>query len=352
MSFKNNSAIQEPVNGFFQFTNSFLLESGKSIQNPCFQYQTWGQLAEDKSNVIWVCHALTGNHQVHDWWSGVVGSGLPFDPAVHFIICVNVLGGCAGSTGPLSLNESIGCPYFNDFPSLTIRDIVNGLKCVHDHLGIAKIKCLIGASFGGQQALEWAIQEEKHFDSVILIACNAQHSAYGIAWNAAQRLCISADHTFIQNRLDGGRNGLIAARSVALLSYRSYQGYHETQKEQSDLLPPVFKAESYQQYQGEKLANRFNAYSYWILSQAMDSHNIARNRMDQKTLLRQLKLPVLVVGIDTDLLFPFVEQEFLAAHIPNSRLVKIHSHFGHDGFLVEYLQLRKHILEFQQVTTK
>lgn len=324
---------------------SFTLESGEELVNPILYYQTWGKLNEQKSNVVWVCHALTGNHRVQEWWGGLFGSDKLFNPEEYFIVAVNVIGSCYGSTGPLSF-KSENERYYRNFPVVTIRDMVLGLEAVRLHLEIPKIQVLIGASVGGQQVLEWAYQQPELFEAIIPIATNAKHSPFGIAFNEAQRLAIEADQTFHQNEFDGGRNGLIAARSIGMLSYRSYEGYRLTQSESDNSKFDTFKSSSYQRYQGEKLTKRFNAYSYWYLSKAMDSHNIGRARDAIHCCLNTIQIPALVIGIDSDLLFPIQEQQFLAEHLPNAELVTLSSDFGHDGFLVEFEELEKHIRTF------
>lgn len=330
----------QPVQSVIYFHGDFALENGKILSNPKFVYQIWGELNADKSNVIWVCHALTGNHRVHEWWGGLFGEDKLFDPAEYCIISVNALGSCYGTTGPV--NSGL----FREFPLITIRDIVNGLEVVRQALEIDKIKILIGASVGGQQVLEWAIQKPEIFESIIPIATNFKHSPFGVAFNEAQRLAIMADETFASDYPHGGRKGLIAARAIGMISYRSYEGYQITQSENSEGKFDDFKASSYQQYQGEKLANRFNAYSYWTLSKAMDSHNVCRNRADIEEVVSGLKMPTLVVGIDSDMLFPLSEQQLIANTLPNAQLVVLSSDFGHDGFLVEFEALTTAIYTF------
>lgn len=334
-----------PVERQLQLDFDLELESGEQLHNPIIAFQTWGKLNETASNVVWVCHALTGNHRIHEWWEGLFGTDKCFDPNDYFIVSVNVIGSCYGSTGPLSFKQD-GERYFRDFPLVTVRDMVKALDLVRIFLEIDQIQVLIGASLGGQQVLEWAVQQPHLFQSIIPIATNVQHSPFGIAFNEAQRLAIQADPTFLQNEYSGGRNGLIAARSIGMLSYRSYEGYGITQAETTNDKSDDFKAASYQRYQGEKLANRFNAYSYWTLSKAMDSQNLARHRKPADQLLSEIAIPALVVGIDSDLLFPISEQKFIAKHLPNARLVTLSSRFGHDGFLVEYDQLTAAIAPF------
>lgn len=321
------------------------LESGELLEKPLLAYQTWGTLNSDASNVVWVCHALTGNHRVHEWWGGLFGEEKCFDPKDWFIVSVNVPGSCYGSSGPLSFKKN-AYRYYRSFPQVTVRDMVKMLDYVRLFLGIERISVLIGASLGGQQALEWAIRQPELFGRIIPIATNVKHSPFGIAFNEAQRLAIQADSTFYNDEFTGGRNGLIAARSIAMLSYRTYDGYAITQSESEEDKADDFKAATYQQYQGIKLANRFNAYSYWFLSKAMDSHNLARGRKPAGELLSELNIPALVVGIDSDLLFPVSEQEFIARHLPQGKLVTLSSQFGHDGFLVEFEALREAITVF------
>lgn len=330
----------------FHHRKEFVLESGKTI--PAFQlkYTTLGQLNRDRSNVVWVIHALTGNSDITSWWPGLFEKGGVYDPAHHFIICANTLGGCYGSTGPLSINPASGKPYFHEFPLLTNRDIVNGFDLLREELGLTRIQTVIGSSLGGQQALEWNIKHPELFEHLILIACNAQHSPWGIAFNEAQRLAIEADATWKQNDERAGSEGIKAARAIAMLSYRSIEGFAERQSEKSDDKIDDFRAASYQRYQGQKLAGRFNAFTYWILSKAMDSHNVGRNRESITAALREVKARTLLIGIESDLLFPLPEQEFLTSKIAGARLEIIHSLYGHDGFLVEFDQLNNILSKF------
>lgn len=325
--------------------NSFSLESGNQIEKLRIGFNIYGKLNPQKDNVIWVCHALTANSDVLDWWDGVFGKGKQFDPEKYFIVCVNSLGSCYGTTGPSTPGENKR-PILEKFPDITTRDMAR----VHDELrkilGVSKVKVLIGASLGGQQALEWAVEQPDVFDRLILIATNARHSAFGIAFNESQRLAILADPTYGNGRLSGGRAGLIAARSIAMLSYRSYQGYAKTQTNPGNHTTDEFLASSYQYYQGQKLANRFDAYTYVTLSKAMDSHNVGRNRASVEDALSKIKAKTLVLGIVSDQLFPIAEQEFLAKQIPGAHFETIESDFGHDGFLIETDQLTRLINDF------
>ena len=318
----------------FKYNHSFELESGESLSGFKLAYQTFGTLNKDKSNVIWIIHALTANSNPIEWWPGIVGSDKIINPEKHFIICANALGSHYGSTCPLDIDPGTGQKYYHNFPMLTNRDIVNGFITLKNHLGIKKINTIIGASLGGQQALEWAISEPNEIANLIVLATNAKHSPYGIAFNESQRLAIEADTTWKENKDNAGHKGLVAARSIAMLSYRTNKGYATTQQDLEDKLDD-FRASSYQRYQGQKLVNRFNAFSYWILSKAMDSHNVGRNRGGIKLALSTIKSKTIIIGIDSDFLFPTSEQKILAHLIPNASYQEISSDLGHDGFLTE-----------------
>ncbi len=316
------------------YEQEFLLESGKYLPELNLEYTTLGELNAERNNVVWITHALTANANPSEWWSGLIGEGKFFSPKDHFIICVNVLGSCYGSTGPLSTNPETDTPYYYNFPKITIRDIVNSFECLRIHLKIDNIHTLLGGSLGGQQAVEWAIQEPKLIDNLILIATNAQHSPWGIAFNESQRLAIESDGTWLSYSDDAGLNGLKTARSIALLSYRNYQTYQRTQADEIET-NDNFKAASYQNYQGEKLTQRFNAFSYYQLSKVMDSHNVGRGRGSVKQALKQIKAKTLVVAISSDILFPVSESLTLVAGITGSEIEVIDSLYGHDGFLIE-----------------
>lgn len=336
----------------YHYKKRFLLESGLSLPHLEIAYHTYGTLNADKSNVIWVCHALTANSDVFDWWNGLFGENDLFNPKEHFIVCANNLGSCYGTTGPFSINPDTKQRWYSYFPSITIRDIANGLQLLKQHLGIEKIHTLIGGSQGGQIAQEWVLHDKSVTSNLILIATNAQHSPWGIAFNESQRLAIKADRTYFSNLDNGGEKGLQAARSIALLSYRNYHTYKETQ---TDIKPQVgnHAAASYQRYQGEKLVKRFNAYSYVRLSEAMDSHDVIRDRcFSVESALNEITSNTLVIGVTTDVLFPIQEQKLLAKYIKKSVYKEIDSLYGHDGFLIETQQLSKHIIDFFETNNK
>ena len=342
-SVHSSEQVLKPLQHRYSSKSEFQLESGRKLSSLSLVYQTWGRLNADRSNVVWVCHALTGNHRVEEWWGDLFGAGKCFDPSDYFIVAVNVPGSAYGSTGPLS-EELLPEEQFDAFPVITVRDMAAGLELVRKELEIERIHVLIGASLGGQQLLEWSLLIPDKIDHIIPIATNLKHSPFGIAFNEAQRMAIQADPTFYGKQANGGEAGLKAARAIGMLSYRTYEGYKITQSESDNSGYDDFRASSYQKYQGEKLANRFNAFSYWILSKAMDSHNVFRNRGGN--VFERCGMPALVIGIDSDLLFPVSEQEELANCLPNAKLVRLQSDFGHDGFLVETETLTNHIKQF------
>jgi homoserine O-acetyltransferase len=319
----------------FYHNEPFALESGAVL--PAFQlgYSTVGKLNEAQDNVVWICHALTANTDVLEWWAGVVGKGCLFNPDEHFIVCANMLGSCYGSTNALSINPLTQQPYYHTFPMLTNRDMVRAFDMLREHLGIKRIAWTCGGSMGGQHAIEWNILRPEVFENIFLIATNAQHSAWGIAFNETQRMAIEADSTWQTDSPTAGKQGLGAARAMALLSYRNYAVYTRTQSEPSLENFENFRAISYQHHQAQKLQNRFHAFSYWTLSKAMDSQNVGRGRQSVANALASIRAKAYVIGISSDILFPPSEQRLLAEHIPQARYFEIDSDLGHDGFLIE-----------------
>ena len=312
----------------------FLLESGEELPELRIAYTTYGSPDASASNVVWVFHALTANADPVEWWPGLVGNGCLINPEEHFIICANVIGSCYGSTSPVDINLKSGERYGADFPSLTIQDMVKAHRLLQQHLKIDHIYLGIGGSLGGQQLLEWAIQDPGLFRHICPLATNARHSPWGIAFNTAQRMAIEADPSYFSKSPDGGKKGLEAARAIAMLSYRTPEIYENTQQDNNEI-KESFKADTYQRYQGLKLSKRFDASAYHVLSRAMDSHHVGRGRKSAEYALAKITAKALVIGLRSDLLFPITEQGFLAAHIPEAVQEVIESPYGHDGFLIE-----------------
>jgi homoserine O-acetyltransferase len=318
-----------------------MLESGISLDSYHLGYTTLGSINESGNNVVWIFHALTANSDATEWWPGLVGEGKLFNPKNYFIVCVNMPGSCYGSIGPLDKNPQTGDLFYHNFPFFTPRDMIRAYQPLKEFLGIDKIKIGIGGSMGGQQLLEWAVEEPELFENIFPIATNARHSAWGIAFNASQRMCIEADSTWKENNPEAGMEGMKAARSIALISYRHYDTYHASQSEHHIDKIEHYKSESYQKYQGEKLGKRFNAFSYYFLSKGMDAQNVGRHRDSIEKALARITAKTTSIGITTDILFPVSEQQFIADHIPNSTFTTIDSLYGHDGFLLEFEQIHK-----------
>lgn len=333
----------------YHYPGPLLLESGEILPELHIAYHTYGQLNAARDNVVWVSHALTGNSDVFSWWPGLFGEQDLFNPRDHFIVCPNTLGSHYGTTGPLHNDPRTGKPFFRNFPVFTPRDMAQVHRLLADHLGIDNVYLLIGGSLGGQQALEWAIQEPGRIRNVALLATNARHSAWGIAFNESQRMAIELDPTWGDGTPESGMHGMRTARSMALLSYRHYDTYAASQTDPDPERIDHYRAASYQQYQGEKLYRRFNAYSYWYLSKAMDAQHLGRGRESMESALALIAARTLVVGINRDVLFPAVEQQFLAQHIRGAQYAELDSIYGHDGFLTETQKLTPILVDFLAV---
>ncbi len=329
----------------FNVDRPLILESGHVFPKYHLAYTTYGKLNAQKDNVVWIFHALTANSNAAEWWPGLVGEGKLLNPEKYFIICVNMPGSCYGSTGPLDKKSETGEIYYHDFPFFTPRDMIHSYQPLREFLGIEKIKIGIGGSMGGQQLLEWAIEEPELFENIFPIATNARHSAWGIAFNASQRMSIEADNTWKEKNPLAGMEGMKAARSIALISYRHYETYHASQSEHHIDKIENYKSESYQKYQGEKLGKRFNAFSYYFLSKGMDSHNVGRGRGSIENALKRIKAKTTTIGITTDILFPVNEQKYIAENVSGASFLSINSLYGHDGFLLEYEQIENIILQ-------
>lgn len=338
-------SLLDPETKVYQYNQEFRLESGGSLPELSITYTTCGELSKGKDNVVWVFHALTANSDPVEWWPGLIGDGCQIDPSEYFIVCANIIGSCYGTTGPRSINPLTGYPYGFEFPLFTIKDLVNAHKIIQSELGIEHIKLGLGGSMGGQQLLEWAINDPELFENIMPIATNARHSPWGIAFNESQRLALEADSTFSHNTEDAGQKGMKAARAVAMLSYRNPLTYESTQLDTNGKIDN-YKASTYQAYQGEKLVKRFNAHSYYYLSKAMDTHNVGRGWDSIEKALSQITARTAVIGIESDLLFTSREQTFLAKNVQNSELFMIDSLYGHDGFLIETNQISEILKNF------
>lgn len=325
---------------FYHINEPTHLELGGVFSQLKLAYHTYGTLNEQRDNVIWVFQALTASSKIEEWWDGSFGEDRILDTSKFFVICVNLVGSCYGSTSPLDINPDTGEKYYHDFPIVTIRDQVVLFKKLKDHLGLNHIHLGVGGSMGACHALEWAILEPTLFKHLYLSVCSAKESSWGKAIHTAHRMAIEADQTWNEKRDDAGITGMKAARAIGMVIYRNYLCYEEFQPDDEDTLTE-FKSASYQRYQGEKLAKRFNAYSYYKLLDSLDTHNVGRGRVSVKEALSKIKANTVIVNINTDLLYPEVEQKILVDSIPSATYESIDSFYGHDGFLVETDKLTK-----------
>ena len=333
--------ISEMKRCTYHSDESFTFEAGGELRELDLVYYTSEHERRAGEKVVWICHALTGNADPSDWWSQMVGEGRLIDTSKYFVVCVNMLCSAYGSSSPRSIDPATGKPYYFNFPMTTIRDIVSANILIRKYLGIEKIDLLIGPSVGGFQAVEWSIMEPSIIKEVVFLATDIRVSPYLTAYNESQRMALEADPTFRKARsLDGGRAGLECARSIALISYRSYDGYCHTQAETDTDVLFADRAGSYQRYQGLKLVRRdFDAYCYWYLTKALDSMNIGRRRGGQSKALSQITARCHVVCIDSDALFPPSSGHAIVGQMQNTDYHELTSAFGHDGFLIENDQL-------------
>lgn len=324
-----------------QFLNigDLVLENGEILPEVIISYQSWGRLNAAHDNVILVNHALTGWSDVPGWWPSMVGPGLPFDTDKYFILCPNVIGGCQGSTGPSSLAPN-GERYGSRFPAITIRDMVAAEVAFSDLLGIERYRLAVGPSLGGMRSLEWAVQYPERVAAICTIGSSAVATGDQIGTASIQIRAIKSDPHFhggdyYEHEL-GPLEGMGIARRIAHLTYRTEAEMdvrfgRELQGDDTGR----YAVESYLDHQAEKLAKRFDANTYIALTEAMNSHDIGRERGGVSAALAGITIPVSVVSIDTDRLFPPRLQAEIAELVNQSTLTTINSPFGHDGFLVE-----------------
>ena len=319
---------------------SFAFEAGGVLPRLEVAYHTSPKPYQEGDKVVWICHALTANSDAEDWWPQMVGPGKLIDTDRFFVVCVNMLGSPYGSSSPATVNPQTGRPFLLDFPRVTVRDIIHATIEVRKALGIEKVDLLVGSSIGGFQALEWAVQEPEVIGHAAFMATSARVAPFLTATEESQRMALEADPSFREAAsLKGGEAGLRCARSIALLSYRSFDCYAATQQDADPDTLFADRACSYQRYQGKKLSDRFDAYCYYTLSYSVDSANVGRGRGGVEAALGRIKAASTVVAIDSDGIFPPSVMEPVAAAIPGAEYRLIHSLYGHDGFLLETEQL-------------
>ena len=316
------------------------LESGEVLPDITIAYQTWGQLNADRNNAILVNHALTGWSDVPGWWPSIVGPGLALDSNKYFIICPNVIGGCQGSTGPSSLAPD-GKRWGSRFPVITIRDMVAAELRVTDLLDIKSYVLAVGPSLGGMRSLEWAIDHSDRVEAICTIGSSAVATGDQIGGASIQIRAIKSDRYFnggdYYEQEIGPTEGMGIARRIAHLTYRTESEMdvrfgRELQGDETGR----YAIESYLDHQALKLARRFDANTYIALTEAMNSHDVGRGRGGVAAALGAITIPVSVISIDTDRLFPLRLQEEIVELTSSARpLETISSPFGHDGFLIE-----------------
>jgi homoserine O-acetyltransferase len=353
-------------------TQRFHLEGGSALHDIDIAYETWGQLDDRAANAILLCHALTGDshaagragpgHPEPGWWDSLVGSGKAFDTDRYFIVCANVLGGCQGSTGPASLEPGTGRAYGSRFPVVSIRDMVRTQAALADHLGVDRWLTVAGGSMGGMQVLEWGVMYPERVRSLLPIATAAATTAQQIAYSMVQRSSIELDANWRGGDYydapfgEGPARGLANARALAHVTYRSDEIFSERfgrnvvdRMDRFDLWQR-FDVEGYLDYQGAKLARRFDANSYLYIAKAMDLHDIGRGRGGIVAALGRIRCPVLTLSVRSDALFRPSQQEqirdaLLAHHLPVDHVV-IDSPHGHDAFLLEDEQIGDAVVKF------
>ncbi len=322
------------------------LERGEELAGLEIAYHTYGKLSDKKDNVVWVFHALTANSDCLDWWGDLLNEKKVLNPKKYFIVCANILGSPYGTTSPVSTNPATGKPYYSEFPKITIRDMVECHKTLRRELGIEKIAIGIGGSMGGFQTYEWAVQEPDVFDKIILIGTAPKESPWRIAIHASQRLAIESDPTWKDESATAGAMGVATSRAIGMLTYRNHQIFEKTQSDEEEKVDD-YRSDSYIRYQGEKLVKRdFQGYLLWVLTKALDSHDLGRGRGGLQAALGQIKAEVLQIAIKSDILFPLDEQRRVSTYMPNMTFRVINSLYGHDGFLTESKQINSLIKEF------
>ena len=316
------------------------LESGEVLPDVVIAYQSWGELNAARDNAILVNHALTGWADVNSWWPQMVGSGLPFDSDRYFVVCPNVIGGCQGSTGPSSLAPD-GRRWGSRFPQITIRDMVQAELAFTKKIGVKKYQLAVGPSLGGMRSLEWAIEYPELVAAICTIGSSAVATGDQIGAASIQLRAIRCDSNF--NNGDyyeqdiGPTEGMGIARRIAHLTYRTESEMdvrfgRELQGDETGR----YAVESYLDHQAQKLAKRFDANTYIALTEAMNSHDVGRDRGGVAAALATITVPIHVVSIDTDRLFPpRLQQEIVDLTGALATLHTISSPFGHDGFLIE-----------------
>ncbi len=335
------------------------LESGATLDGVEVGYETYGTLDADGGNAILICHALTGNQHVAGadpktgrpgWWERIVGPGRPIDPARHFIVATNVLGGCSGSSGPASIDPATAKPFGMTFPVITIRDMVRAQAALLDHLGVATLSAVVGGSMGGMQALDWAVAYPDRVRAVVAIATAARHSAQNIAYHEVGRQAIMADPNWRRGAYHAGpppAAGLAVARMAAHITYLSEEGltakFGRALQDRSEVsfgFDADFQVESYLRHQGLSFVERFDANSYLYITRATDYFDLAAPHDGRlAAAFAGTKTRFAVISFTSDWLYPTAEARRIvrALNAANARVsfVELDSPHGHDAFLLD-----------------
>jgi len=345
---------------FAQPPNEMPLDSGARLGPVTLAYETYGTLNPDRSNVVLVLHALTGDSHAAGyyskdddkpgWWENMIGPGKGIDTDHYFVVCSNVLGGCMGSTGPCSVNPQTGMPYGMDFPFVTIGDMVRAQKALMEHLGIERILCLIGGSMGGMQVLQWCVQYPENVCSAIALATTMRHSALSIAFNEVARQAIAADPNWNQGDYYGKKQpdvGLSVARMIGHITYLSDEAMRrkfgrrlQDKEDFSYQFDVDFQVESYLRHQGAKFVERFDANSFLYITKAADYFDLTRFRGADSpvTVFSASRAKFMVVSFTSDWLYPtYQSREMVQAMKKSGRDVsfcEIEAEWGHDAFLL------------------
>ncbi|WP_231877902.1 homoserine O-acetyltransferase MetX [Ferroacidibacillus organovorans] len=344
--------LQDHASSALVSVGAVKLENGETLNNVVVYVEWVGDLLRHREQAILLCHALTGDAHAFDtaekpgWWGPLIGAGRALDTERHVVLCMNVLGGCSGTTGPLSMCDTTGQPYAGQFPEITIRDMVRVQHLALCALGITRLYAVLGGSMGGMQALEWACSYPSFVLHAVVLAAPLVFSAIAIGYNAVMRQAIERDPAFHQG--DYGRygvipkDGLTVARMLGMITYRTASLFEERfGRSISD--SGMLEVERYLVYHGEKLVSRFDANSYLRLLTAMDGHHLGRDRGTLADAFARITARVTLVGIQDDLLYPpdSIRLAACAAREAGVDAVykEIASVYGHDAFLLEFEQL-------------
>lgn len=364
-SFKNlfsekkgqNIGIVHSMN--YEIPGIFTLENGKTLSHVRIEYEMYGKMNADKSNVILICHALTGDAHAAGlhagdkkpgWWNIVIGPNKAFDTEKYCIICSNIIGGCKGSTGPSSINPETGKPYGISFPVITIADMVNAQKKLVEHFGVKQLFAVAGGSMGGMQVLQWTVSYPDMVKKAIAIATTASTTPQQIAFGAIGRKAITDDSNWNKGNYYGKEipaQGLALARMVGHITYLSdasmQKKFGRVQKNEADVdLSPNFQVESYLNYQGDTFTKRFDANSYLYITKAVDFFDLSKNGSLTEG-FSKVTAKYLIISITSDWLYPpYQSQEIVSALTANgvdAKYEEIRSQYGHDAFLLEEGQI-------------